>query len=375
MLPALRFALLDLIHDRSRSLLSIIGLGVAIFSFMLLSALAQTFSNYLQNPRVGSTLLVVRNDLIDPSDNTLDPQVIAAAREMLPDQLSSVSPIVFSHTRLGDHVVQLRSATLADWPTVFHLQLAKGRWPAPQGEILIGDGLARDNHLDVGSEVQIYGSTFKVSGLYLGSSTAFASIWLPLEATWKLFGSGRGYQMLAAQLAPGVDAQAVRDRLQNDPRLAGSYAVYFEDYYTQQIFQRIRGVSDLMRIASLVAMLGVILGIFNTVTLSIVERSRDIGILLGIGFSANSVIRFLLMRFTLLGLAGFALGWAGAELYTIVTQAYAPIFALELPLDLQISAGILFAGLAWVICLSLLGTWYATRSLARQKIVDLVNGL
>lgn len=375
MLLALRFCLLDLLHDCSRSLLSLLGLAVVVFTFMVLSALSLAAATFLENISSGTNLVVIRADLFDPAEDSLPPEVIEAALSLGEARTSRVAPLIFRHTRLNDRVVQLRSADFAAWETVFHLQLVRGAWPQPPDEVLLGEGLAQTNRLDVGAEIQIFGQDFTVSGISRAPGSMFASIWMPLDAARELFGPERGYQALFVQVAPGVDPFKVKTELQNDPRLAGEYAVYLEDNYMRQNLDRMRGFNDLMKIASILAIFGIVFGVSNAATLSLVERSRDLGILLGLGFSSQALVGLVWVRFLLLSVLAYILGAGLALAYTSWQGLFASFFVLEFPLQLQITPAILLEGLAWMLSLSLLGTALSTRGFAHQRVVDLLRAV
>lgn len=373
MLLALRFSFRNMLHDRSRTLLSITGLSVVIASYFILSALAGAFSSYLNITTVSRNLIVIQNDLIDPSDATLEPQVIQAAQELIPGTISRISPIVFRHTRVGENVVQLRAVAEQDWEPVFHLVLLKGAWPTNDNEVVVGEGISLANAWEVGSVVQVFGCNFRVSGIFRSPGTAFASVWMPIHTFWSLFDTQHGYQAMFVQAAVGVDPETVRSRLQNDPRLANSYAVYFEDNYTHRNIQALKDFSSMMTIVSGIALLGIIFGIFNATTLSTIERSRELGIMLGIGFSHRTVRRFILIQFTLQGLLAYGVGLAAAWLYVVSQQALAPFFILGLPFSLKITPGMAASSLAWVVGLAFLGAWLSTRRLFNLRVVELLS--
>lgn len=375
MLLALRLCLLDLLHDRNRSLLSLLGLAVVIFTFMVLSALSLAASIFLGDISSGTNLVVIRADLFDPAEDRLPPDVIEAALSLGETRVSRVAPIIFRHTRLNDRIVQLRSADFAAWETVFHLQLVRGQWPQPPNEVLLGEGLAQINRLDVGAKIQIFGQDFTVSGISRAPGSMFASIWMPLETAQSIFGPERGYQALFLQVAPGTDPFNLKTELQNDPRLADEYAVYLEDNYAHQNFDRMNGFNDLMKIASILAVFGIVFGVSNAVTLSLVERSRDLGILLGLGFSSHALVGLVWLRFLLLSLLAYILGAGLALAYTSWQGLFASFYVLEFPLRLEITPAILLEGLAWMLALSLLGTSLSTRSFARQRVVDLLRAV
>ena len=373
MLQALRLSVEDLFRDRSRTLLSLIGLSVVIASYIILSALSGAFSHYLSNTTISRNLIVVDKDIYNPSDATLEPQVIEAAQDLTPGMISRVSPFILHPTQVSGHVLWLRSAEQRDWEEVYHLVLVKGAWPGSDQEIVIDEGVALVNDWKIGSTLQVFSTDFKVSGIIRAPGVAFASVWMPIETFRKLFDLQRGYQALFVQVTAGVDPEVVRTQLENDPRLGGAYAVYFEENYSRRNIQFLKDLSSLITISSLMALLGIVFGIFNAVTLSMVERGYEIGILLGIGFSQRSVRNFLLIRFALLGLLAYAVGLAAAVLYSAVQQTFTPILVLGVPLELKVTPEIVLSGFSLVFILTLLGTWFSTRGLFNLRVVDLLR--
>lgn len=378
MLLALRLSAEDLLRDRSRTLLSIIGLSVVIAGYFILSALSGALSSYLSNTTISRNLIVIQKDLLDASDAKIEPQVIEAARDLIPRSVSRISPNNFRHTRLDGHVVQLRASDPQDWEPVYHLVLVKGTWPGDddllsKSQIAAGEGIALTNNWQVGSEVEIFGTQFKISGIFRAPGSAFASVWMPSKTFMKLFDLQRGYQSLLVLVAAGADPEVVRTQLENDPRLGGAYAVYFEDDYTQRGLQFLKDLSSLITISSLVALLGITFGIFNAVNLSTAEHGYEIGILLGIGFSQRSVRSFLLVRFTLLGLLAYGVGLTIAVLYTTSQQIFNPLFVLGFPLVLKITPEMALSGFCLVFTLALLSAWFSTRRLFGLRIVELLR--
>jgi ABC-type lipoprotein release transport system permease subunit len=373
MLTALRFCLKDMAHDLSRTLLSITGLAVVIASYFILSALAGVFTDLLKTTTVSRNMIIIQDDMIDPSDAVVEPQVFQAAQELIPETISRISPVIFRHIRVDEHVVQLRAADVQDWEPVHHLTLVRGTWPKDGKEIVVGEGIALANSWEIGTPVEIFGSSFKIAGIIRAPGTAFASVWMPTQTFWAVFDTEHSYQVLFVQAAEGVNAETVRLSLQKDARLANQYAVYFEDNYTQRNIQAHIDLSSMMTIVSRIALLGIALGIFNSITLSTVERARELGILLGVGFSHHTVRRFIIFRSMLQGGLAYGIGLAAAFLYLSLQQSSAPIFILGVPFNMKITPGIAAAGLLWVGSLAFLGAWLSTMNLFKLKIVELVR--
>jgi putative ABC transport system permease protein len=373
MLPALRFIWLDLLHDRNRALLSVLGLAVVVFSFVILASLAESIASHLDNITQTYNLIIIRADIFDPAEDRLDPQVIEAARALIGPQVERISPVVFRHTRLNGRIAQLRSAEMQDWQPVFHLRLVSGNWPSHPAEILLGEGLAHAHALTVGDSVEIFGRNFSISGIFRAPGASFASVWMPLEAAWELFGTERGYQAIFVQVAADADLVGVKSQLENDPRLKNNYAVYLENNYTRQYFERAKGFRDLMQIASLLSLVGIIFGVGNTTMLGIIERSHDLGILRAVGFSPHVLTRLIWARTLLISLFAFALGVGLAGVYVSAQQMLTPFSVLGLPLSLKITPTIVISGLTWVVILSVAGSWFATLGFSKRHVIELIR--
>jgi ABC-type antimicrobial peptide transport system permease subunit len=373
MLQALRFSLQDMAHDRSRTLLSVTGLAVVIASYFILSGLSRAFASYLNITLASRNLVILQKGLYDPSDAQLEPEVIQAVQELIPSMVSRISPAVYRYTRVGEHVVPLGAAAQEDWEAVYHLKLIKGAWPAGEREIVVNEGIAQVSDWDLGSIVQIFGSGFSVSGIFRVPGSAFASVWMPIQTYWALFDTQRGYQGLFVQATVGVDPDDLFDQLQADPRLADGYTIYFEDNYARRYNRILKDMSSLMIVGGRISLLGIIFGIFNAVTLSTIERSRELGILLGIGFSHSRLRGFILVRSLILGLLAYAVGLAAASVYAIIQQALAPLFIFGFSITLKITPGMAVTGLAWVIGMAFLGAWLSTRRLFKLQVVGLLS--
>jgi len=369
----LRLSFEDLIRDRSRTLLSLMGLAFVIASYFILAAMSDAFSYYLNNTDLSRNLIIIEKDVFDPADAVLGQEVITAVQDLIPGMINRISPFIFRHTNAGGKVLMLRSAEQEDWEPVFHLELVAGSWPDVSNEIVVDEGFANANQWDIGSNLQIFGAQLKISGLYRAPSAAFASIWMPISTFKQIFKLKSGYQALYAQISIGVDPEVVRTRLENDPRLKGTYAVYFEDNYVRRNTQALQEMSSLNLISSLVALLGIIFGIYNAVSLSTVEHGFEIGILLGIGFSKTSIRCFLLVRTVWLILLAYITGLILALVYTTIQKSISPLFIFGLSLNLRITAVMAITGLCLVVILSALGTWLSTRRLFDLQIVELLG--
>jgi hypothetical protein len=354
-------ALRDLTHSRSRAILNGLAVAAVVFTYLLLSALAQTLGDLSQEAEISRNLVIIEGDIIDPSDATLDPAAVLAAEELAPDLVSRVSPVIYRNLRLDDRLVQFRAADLDDWTTIHHLSLVQGRWPEGADEIAISDGVVSLGDWGLGSTMTIFGSDFEVSGIVQFEGTAFASVWMNLPQAQALFGPDRGYQLMLVEIAHGADADQARAALQDRPELIGRYQVFFEDNYTRRNTRLLEDIQGTARAVGLIALLAVILGSYNATGLSLLERQRQIGILRAVGFGPGTVRQSLLLQAIVQSLVGFGLGLLAATLLVALQQRSAQLYAFGWPLNLSLTPGIVLIGLVLALGLTGLGVVLATR--------------
>jgi hypothetical protein len=356
-------ALKDLAHSRGRAILNSLAIAAVVFTYLLLSALAQTMGNLSQEAIISRNLVVIEGDIIDPSDATLDPAAVQAATELGPELINRASPVIYRNLRLDERLVQFRAANLADWTTIHHLSLADGRWPEGPGEIAISDGVVALGDWGPGSSLTIFGSDFQVSGVVQFEGTAYASVWMDLPVATALFGPDRGYQLMLVEMAPGADADQARAALQAHPQLADRYEVFFEDNYTRRNTRILEDIQGTARAVGIIALIAVILGSYNATGLSLVERQRQIGILRVVGFRPGAVRQLLLFQAVAQGLAGFGLGLLVALAFVAYQQSTSHLYAYGWPLSFSLTLEIVALGLFLVIGLAGLGALLATRTM------------
>lgn len=363
----------DLLHDRTRFVLNLTGLAVVITSYFILSALSTSMNEMTRDVGSSQNLIIFQRGLILAADTSISPEVLEVGKELIPEYASRVSPGVYRITKVGEHVVTLRAADLSDWEPVFHLRILTGRWPTQYGEIVVGKGTADAFDWTVGTQLTIYGSLFRVSGIFQGPGSAFSSVWMPESDFWTLFEIQPRYSGLFIQVKDGVDPKFVQSRLEEDPRLAGNYDVYLEDAFTQRNFQAIKDLRAITSLAGWLALLGVIFGMFNANALSVVERSREIGILLGIGLSHRMVRDVILIRSIFQAILAFGIGLFVSWLFTISQQMTSPMSILGVPLIFKISLLNIIEGFLGVLLLALVGVWLSSRSIFKIPVAELMR--
>jgi len=203
---------------------------------------------------------------------------------------------------------------------LYRYQLGAGRWYR-EGEtdaIVISADLAvaRDLHLGDGVEVQVGDAArdFRVVGItddysiFLGS-TVTAKVFMPVDVAHRMLGRLGRASFFALQLDDSTPEGVNRILSQLERKFRrwrpGTVAAHreFKSALEQSKILSI-GLSVMVTIVALVSAVGVI----NTLTLSVLERRREIGVLRAVGSNDASLFQVFVTEGLALGLAGWILG-------------------------------------------------------------------
>ena len=162
-----------------------------------------------------------------------------------------------------------------------------------------------------------------------------------------------------AQAAPGLRAAAKSLALEANPieRIQGAVA---------EALARVFGVFDAL---AFVAVIVAALGIVNTLTMGVLERVREIGVLRAIGMSRRQAMRMVVVEAAILGIVGVALGAAagigvGALLLQLGGGLGQPGGVPWLPIGVAAVLGLVLPAIASI---------YPARAAARVSIVEALH--
>jgi ABC-type antimicrobial peptide transport system permease subunit len=358
------FAFKDLIYDRWRSLLTVLGIAVIVVAYLLISSLSQAFLVFSQQTQVTGNLVIVAADVLDPMESSLDEEILQTALQIAPDQIQRVFPTLFRHLNIAGQIMQIRAVPLEEMPAALALTLLQGRWPDGPQEIVVSEGVAQIVSWKIGSTVNIYGTDFQLVGLVRAGENNTGAVWMTYPEGQRLFGMRRGFQVGYLRLEPSVDPESVRDLLQSDPRISTHCTVYLENALSSSYYQVNHNLLTLNSIMALVSLLAITFGIYNATNLSLTERSHEIGLLRVVGFTPWKLRGFLLARTLVLILAAYGLGWVIAIIFINYYTGQTTLGVSSAPLVLSLTPSASLIGLALAIAFSFLGVWLTYGRLA-----------
>jgi putative ABC transport system permease protein len=110
------------------------------------------------------------------------------------------------------------------------------------------------------------------------------------------------------------------------------------------------------------------LGVANTVTMSVLEKTRTLGLLRAVGMTSGQVTRLVLIESVILGLAGGLIGAVGGICTALLIQvASQPL--LGHPVQPSVRPTVVIANLCAAVAVTALAAWIPARRAVRLDLL------
>lgn len=196
--------------------------------------------------------------------------------------------------------------------------IKEGEWPTNDSarEVIVGSTLAAKTFsrpIHVNDEMVIHGRALRVTGILneVGERRHDNSVMVSIDLLGKLGQNNDNYTVINIKPEPGADQPKLIDDLTavlNKRKHLESFTV-MPVAKAGEIAAGVIGIIEtfLMLIASVAVIIGGI-GVMNTMYTSVLERTREIGILKAIGARQSHVIALFMVESATIGLAGGIVG-------------------------------------------------------------------
>ena len=329
----------NLVHRKKRAYLTVIGIFIGIMAVVALISLGQGLQ---QGVNAEFSKLGVDKIFIQPATAFGSPGE-SSPNPLTDKDLTRVRAVNGVKEAIG---VNIRSAKV-DWAdqTIFTLVYASPKdskaralfnqiitVTADQGRSLESNDLYKAvigvdltdkskfrQPLELGSTLKINNITFTVVGVNarIGNPQDDQLIIISENVYNSVIPTNNHYDMLAAQVQPGLTASVVAERIKQALRNSRSVKAGEEDFSVQtaediqQSFNSILAIINtvLTGIAAISLLVGGI-GIMNTMYTAVLERTKEIGIMKAVGATNEAILTIFLIESGMLGLVGGAVGVA-----------------------------------------------------------------
>lgn len=329
------FVLKNLRRRRLRTVLTMSGIGMAVGAFVGLVGFSSAFQQQWMRiySSSGTDISVIQGTFLNTTLN-----YSAAATVLKLPFVEQVSPTIYNLMDLTPDVNALVYGWDANAYEFDSLQILTGqRFHDGERQVMLGDLLAQDLNKKPGDTLDIQGTQFKVTAIYHAASTLqAAAVIMPLDQLQQLSGMEGKVSTIDVRLrsAPaGESAESYLKKAQAaiQSALPGVRAVPAAERASNNQFVRLAQASAWG--TSFLALLIGILGIANTMAMSVFERTREIGILRALGWRRWQVLAHIEFEALALGLGGgflgIVFGWCALRVLAALPQT-ASFFAATL---------------------------------------------
>lgn len=223
-----------------------------------------------------------------------------------------------------------------DFNAIYPLPMAAGQQRLTGDDALVDQTLAADHGWRIGSAITLAFPAGRqlhvtVAGL-VGQNQITAAISVPLAALAKA-GIERQDTSLGINVAPGADPATVHAALNRVvaplPIVSVQDKGEFADSVRAQVNQLLYIIYGLLALAIVIAVIGIV----NTLGLSVIERTRELGLLRAIGLSRRRLRRMVTLESVAIAVLGAVLGMVlGLIFGTLLRQSLAgDLTSLGLP--------------------------------------------
>lgn len=397
----LKLALEGITHRKVRSWLTMIGVFIGIMAVVTLISLGQGLQKYIdyQFEQIGGDRI-----LVTPGGGgftTGPPGGSLTSAKLGDDDLNVVKKTRGVETAIG-LVTQTESVgynnknkflSVVGIPTdpeylpflreFEYAKVGKGTYlkKGDRYKAIVGPATGKDvfgKDLGVGSKITVGGVEFAVVGLSeeTGNPAINQRVIIPQDVAKELFGKEDDYAMMGVKVQKGFEPSEVAERINERLRKLRGVKEDEEDFSVQtfeNIIASFRMVLNMLTVVlSGIAAISLVvggIGIMTTMYTSVLERTRQIGIMKSIGARNFDVLMIFMMESGILGLLGgimgIILGFAASFVGEYVVRTYGiPEYSLYAGPDLIAGA------LVFSICVGCASGYFPARRASLMKPVD-----
>ncbi len=235
--------------------------------------------------------------------------------------VATVAPAQSTSVEVNGKHVNATAADSAALTKIFDVPFVKGGAPG-EGEIALREERGESLKLKVGDTVELgFASgkvSAKVSGFYSQTYVVNGAI-IPFSTV--VAGKvARADSSIAIDAVPGTDKKALGKALEaatkDFPTVTVQNKDDFADGQRSQVDQLLYLIYALLGLAIVIAALGIV----NTLALSVIERTREVGLLRAVGLGRGQLRRMVRLEAIAIAVLGAILGIAAGLLFGIVLQ-------------------------------------------------------
>lgn len=308
-----------LLASKKQTFVIILGIAVGVSVQVFIGALISGLQKSLVDTTIGSQSQIT---IVKEDDYINDYETLIATVEGASDNIKVVTPTIT--TRAGSLVLGEISEgvvlngynfTSADEIYKFSSKLTTGsEIPDAINEVALGINLKEALGIDIGSEISFESpifatQTFKVVGFFDFEVSAINNTWTiaTIDTVQNIIGEGEVVSRIEMQLNEVFDAEEVT-KLELAAVVAAEYTITTWISENESLLSGLQGQSISSLMIQIFVIVSVVLGISSTLAITVLQKSKQLGILKAMGIQDGDASLIFLFEGVLLGVFGAIIG-------------------------------------------------------------------
>ena len=340
----IRLSLNNLLHREMRSWLTIIGIVIGVAAVVSIISIGAGAERAItaRLGGLGADIITVspgfsrafRGGFHRPSETTIDAPNNITIKDI--QTIKAVNDVEFVNGIISDNLeitylsesvsLSVQGVDPLAWSEITTSEIESGRYltSGDGNVIVIGNSIANEifkESLLINTQISIEGKSFKVVGILKKSGVSFGgddrTVFMHIDSAKTImedFESGR-YSSIQVKVGDGELIEQVTQNIEERLMILRHVKEDTKDFTissSQAIQATISGVMDTLNvfltgIASISLLVGAI-GIANTMFMSVMERTRQIGVLKSLGTTNAEVMKLFIIESALIGFIGGLIG-------------------------------------------------------------------
>ncbi len=313
-----------------------IGMSLLVAVFGLVTSLLGAMEGYLDKS-LGSDYIIYPQSIILNTGNVgAGPELLASIRST--EGVSDATSLKVTSAKAGSLGIQVVGVEPQAYARLSGLTFSQGSEDAwerlPSGEVILNGIMASATGLRKGDTVSLETGTgardYVIAGVGLDFINAkINTVYMSQTALKEAFGE-QPDMLLLANRTPGASEPEVRKRL--DTALSGhpAFSLQAVEVYKNSLVGDLRNTMSSMYFLLVFLLLPSLIALVNTISISVIERTRELGVLRALGMLRKQMRAMITAESLLLSSLGVAIGmiggvWMGVVLLRATATAGFPM--------------------------------------------------
>ncbi len=378
-----RVALRFLASNKLQTLLIVLGIAVGVSVQVFIGSLIQGLQNSLIDSTIGSSSHITVTSS-ERNETVADDASFFSTLQGFDERIVVVSKTVdgsgsMTTDTYTDPVV-IRGFEFAQANTIYGFddKLIDGALPVGAGEMMLGKDLVDETGLSLGDTVSVFipetseTHTVLLVGVFDFRVTSINKSWFVMDLGGaKSVLSSPGLSSYEIQITDVFASDALAASLRNN--IGNDFAVTEWQSANQELLSGLEGQSISSLMIQIFVMVSVVLGISSVLAITVLQKSKQLGILKAMGTNDAQASKIFLFEGFLLGIFGAVIGVLLGLLLAVMFTVFAvnpdgtPVVALYInPAFIAMSASI-------AVFASLVAAFLPARRSAKLDVIEVIR--